>query len=710
MKNVFNIQKIILLIFLLPFQLLSQDLALDWASSFGGTSDDIGFDMEKDNLGNLIVVGAFKGTVDFDPSSSIFNLTSTGDNDIYVVKFNPNGDFLWAKRMGGSGFDRAHTVEVTPNNDIIVGGIFYNTVDFDPGSGVSNLTSVGNADAYIQKLDEDGNHIWVKSLGGYSYDRINSIDIDHSGNVLIGGQFRGSVDFDPGVGIYTLTTGSTYNSFVLKLTTLGDFVWARHFGTYSQNDVCYGLTIDQDNNVYSSGFFKGTVDFDPSSSTNNLSTTLSSRAEVYISKLDSNGQYIWAKNFPASSGIAQGNLGWKMKVSPSGNIITTGYFSGSVDFDPNAGSNVLSSNGDRDGFVSTLNSEGEFISAFKIGGTGEDRIHGVDFDINGNLYYIGFFSSGSSVDFDSSPTSDFTLTAQGNRDIFILKTDSNNTFAWAYQFGDNTNSPYLSDVGMNIMVDNNMDVYAIGTFDGNSDFDPSTNTYMLNSNGEGDAFIVKFNQILCSPTSAYISESICSDSYISPSGQVYMTTGLYNDTIINALGCDSVITLDLTFNTIANTLVTNGGNVLSINGNPIGTTYQWIDCNGNTILPGETNEDFYPSYNSTYAVIINNNGCIDTSACVTVSKIGLEEVSTSDVVSIYPNPITNNTLNIKTGVYANNGIHIIVRNNLGVVLREYHMNGYETQILLPDYNGLLFVDVIIDNKRITKKLIQISKP
>ena len=709
MKNVFNIQKIILLIFLLPFQLLSQDLALDWVSSFGGTSNDLGFDMEKDNLGNSIVVGAFKGTVDFDPSPSVYNLTSAGDNDIYVAKFNPNGDFLWVKRMGGYGFDRAHDVEITDNNEILVSGYFRNTADFDPGSGVFNMTSSGDYDSYVQKLDVNGNHIWAKAFHGNSYDRINSMDIDGSGNIILGGQFKGTTDFDPGTGIHNLTAGSGYDSFVLKLSNLGNLIWVKDFGTSYQNDICYGITVDQDDNIYSTGFFKGTVDFDPSSNSYNLSTTLSSRAEIYISKLNSNGQFVWAKNFPASTGIAQGNLGWEMEISPSGNLVSTGYFSGSVDFNPGLGTHVLTSNGDRDGYVSTLNSNGEFISAFQIGGINEDRVYDVDFDNDGNQYFTGFFGTGSSVDFDTSPTSDFTLTASGTRDMFILKIDSNNAFEWAYQFGGNTISPYYSDIGMSITVDNNMDIYCSGTYNGSSDFDPSTNIHTLNSNGEGDAFVIKFNQTLCSPTSAYISESICSDSYISPSGQVYMTTGMYNDTIINASGCDSVITLDLTFNTIANTLVTNGGNVLSINGNPIGTTYQWIDCNGNTILPGETNEDFYPNYNSTYAVIINNNGCIDTSACVTVSKIGLEEVSASDV-SMYPNPITNNTLNIKTGVYSNNGIHIIVRNNLGVVLREYHMNGYETQILLPDYNGLLFVDVIIDNKRITKKLIQISKP
>ncbi len=686
----------------------AQNVSLDWVNGFGGIQDDLSFDMETDQNGNVIAVGAFKGTVDFDPSSNIYNLSSYGNNDIFVAKYDEFGAFMWAKKMGGSGFDRAHDVEITNTGDILVAGYFRNTVDFDPSSGVVNKVSSGDFDSYVQKLDEDGNHLWVKVFHGSGYDRINTMDIDNSGHIILGGNYTGTTDFDPGTGQVLLSSGgfgssTGYNSFVVKLDASGNLDWVRNFGSTSQNEICYGLAVDSNDNIYSSGFFKGTVDFNPGASIHNLSTTVSSRAEIYISKLDANGDFVWAKNFPASSGTIQGNLGWEIEIHPSGDVITMGYFSGTVDFDPGIGTQLLTSNGDKDGYISRLTSAGDYVSVYQIGGTSEDRVTDIDFDENGNQYVTGFFGAGSSVDFDNSSTSSYPLTALGSNDVFVLKIDSVNNFVWAHQFGSITSSPYLSDVGMSI-TRNNQSIYITGAYNNTTDFDPTIGVHNLISNGSSDGFIVKLNEG-CVPTQSNLIESTCESTFISPSGQILSSTGTYIDTLVNMEGCDSIITIDLTINETLNTTIQMNSASLTITGNPVGTTYEWINCENMLVVQaGSVNETFsQPQSGNSYAVIINNQGCIDTSECVTFDKISVDEYF-DDIISIYPNPISGEN------VYVFNKrdieLEVVLRNNLGVILNRKMVLPLENTILVPMENGIYYLEFILENKRYTKKLIR----
>src|SRR5690606_32927100 len=119
-----------------------------------------------DNLGNPIVTGYFEDTVDFDPGAGVFNLTSAGGDDVFLLKLDINGNFVWARAIGGTGLSRGESVSCDKNNNIFITGYFDGTVDFDPGSGVTNITAQ-NTDCFIEKLDDAGNYVWVKVLSGH---------------------------------------------------------------------------------------------------------------------------------------------------------------------------------------------------------------------------------------------------------------------------------------------------------------------------------------------------------------------------------------------------------------------------------------------------------------------------------------------------------------------------------------------------------------
>lgn len=160
--------------------------------------------------------------------------------------------------------------------------------------------------------------------------------------------------------------------------------------------------------------------------------------------------------------------------------------------------------------------------------------------------------------------------------------------------------------------------------------------------------IIQVTLTINGETSATINASTCS-IYLSPSGNyVWSTAGTYFDTIPNAAGCDSVITIVLTINPLDNSVTNNSP---SLSANQSGASYQWIDCNnGNSVIPGETNQNFNATVNGSYAVIVTMGNCSDTSACETVMNTGFIQASSVSELQVYPNPAsTEITINIAAG-------------------------------------------------------------
>jgi hypothetical protein len=190
------------------------------------------------------------------------------------ASFTQDVNLAWAKSMGGNGEDVGNSVASDIYGNVYTTGVFIGTVDFDPGPGIYNLTPVdyGCYDLYVYKLDASGNFLWVKQIGGIHTQEANSITVDANGNSYTVGDFGDTVDFDPGVGTNFLTAEEDDNDgFVIKLDGSGNFLWAEQF---DGNDVTvgYSVVVDAIGNVYTTGGFTGTTDFDPETGTNNLNS------------------------------------------------------------------------------------------------------------------------------------------------------------------------------------------------------------------------------------------------------------------------------------------------------------------------------------------------------------------------------------------------------------------------------------------------------
>ena len=400
-----------------------------WAKRIGGGNFDSGESLVIDDSGNVYVTGNFRTTVDFDPSvSGTHNITSAGDYDIFVVKLDVAGNFIWAKSMGGPYADYGISIALDGSLNVITTGYFADIVDFDPGVGTYNLTSAGNVDVFVSKLDNIGNFEWAKKMGGTSSEKAYSIAVDDSGNVYTTGSFRSTADFDPDATMYQLTaTGSNDDIFISKLNALGDFVWAKQMvgkpgmtGMYSNNNSDEGrsLALDEDGNVYITGVFSGTVDFDPGAGVHNLIIAggVGAGYDIFVSKLDSAGNFVWAKNM----GGINSEYGMFLRLDSNRNIYTTGYFYGTTDFDPGAGIyNLIAPETNSHTFISKLDSGGNFVWAKQIKSFGGSDCWAYSLAINNSDLYIAgaFFGT---YDFDPDTTIVNNLTALG-WDVFILK-------------------------------------------------------------------------------------------------------------------------------------------------------------------------------------------------------------------------------------------------------------------------------------------------
>jgi hypothetical protein len=388
-----------------------------WAKSVGGKAWDVGYNIVLDSSDNIIISGSFADTVDFDPGPGIFNLISKGAIDVFVCKLDWNGNFIWAKQMGGMSKNLCFAMSLDGKGNIYTSGYFVGTSDFDPGPATYNLNCSGIwCDIFISKLDNAGNFVWAKQIGGPYNQITRGITCDLNGNVIATGVFCSTADFDPGPGTYNLTSQSFGgNIFVCMLDSTGNFKWAKKMGGSQWNEA-QAIAVDSQNNIYTTGHFMDTCDFDPGSGIYNLISSSYLQGDIFVSKLTSSGNFIWAK----SIGSPYWDIGYSIVVNIPGKVCITGALGkGNSDFDP--GPSVYNLNSLNGGtFISILDTSGNFVCAGNTGGNKDCLAYSLASNSVGEIYSTGFFNGNS--DFDpGAGTYYLTTNPYGFREAFVTK-------------------------------------------------------------------------------------------------------------------------------------------------------------------------------------------------------------------------------------------------------------------------------------------------
>jgi hypothetical protein len=662
----------------------------EWTRSWGSTS--LGSnqavsaeDITQDELGNTYAVSYGSQTVNFSWSGNIPGVNTCGA----VTKTDVNGNLIWVKFFSqlmisnNSGAFCKPSAIVYKNGNLFITGIFTGAIDFDPSGNEVSLGGYGNC--FICKLNSAGDFQWASGFGSGGSQAID-LDVAPNGDIAITGYMQSQFFFAG----ENLTYSSGYDIFLVKYNSNGIAEWGQSFGSANTTQESgNSVKFLADNSIVLLADFTGTIDLNYGAQVSNV--TSNGLIDLFLLKISNNGGYINSCSF----GGTDYDTGQFLAVDSQQNIIITGRKYGAVDFDPGNSSFNLSATGSN-AFITKLTTNLLFVWAKEIvAQLGSSMGFSIASDQSNNIYIAGI--TAGNVDFDPSINGVYYLSSVVNSitNTFLLKLNSNGIFIWAGILNNLGPTFPISNYGYSnqpsrILADNQK-IYCSGQFAGPVDFNPDINVVNnVNSAvtqtgiGSQTAFILKLGQ--CSTTSSTQTISACTSYNWPVNNQTYNSNGVYTDTIANASGCDSIITLNLTINSpITNSSTVTSCNSYNWNGNiyntsgvynqvlstsngcdstvtlnltitnspsavvtsPDGITlnanvvpnasYQWIYCSDITPVTNQTQSQFIPQINGLYAVVVTNSCGSDTSECANVNTIGLSELDFSGI-SLYPNP------------------------------------------------------------------------
>ena len=431
------------------------------------------------------------------------SLNKTGsDEDIYIAKYNSDGTILWARRIGGTGYDSPHRIVTDNTNVYLIGFLGNPSLNFYDSNGaiVSSLNKIGptlpTADTYIAKYNSDGTFLWARQIGGTDDDYPVSIVTDNT-NIYVTGYFyskplnfynsSGSID------ISLNTTDLSGNTFIAKYNSNGNVLWARQIGGNGQYDTPVSIVIDNVN-LYIAGFFtSSTLKFYNSNGgiDMSLNNILSGNSDTYVAKYNSDGTFLWARQI-AGTGIDQP----VSIVTDNTNVYITGIFVSPLNFYNSSGGIDISLNSTQTfyhTYIAKYLSNGTLSWARQIAGTRNDYPQSVIID-NTNIYIAGFFSSSSLNFYNSDGGIDLSLNNVSSVvafDTYIAKYLSNGTLSWVRQIGGTSTDRIVS------LVRDNSNIYLTGYFNGSLNFYNSNGGIDLSLNnvstGTNDTYIAKYN-------------------------------------------------------------------------------------------------------------------------------------------------------------------------------------------------------------------------
>ncbi|MBG9376019.1 SBBP repeat-containing protein [Panacibacter sp. DH6] len=461
---------------------MQQSLFAQFARSVGGTDADNGQALAYDAAGNTYIIGDFRGKADFDPGPGTLYLKSSCPcdesnpllPDIFFAKYSRNGALIWARQVGGSGYDYGRGIGVDDAGNVYITGSFESTADFDPGTGISNLVAAGGKNIFLAKYTASGNYLWASNIGSGAWGEGNSLSVSNAGILTVAGYFNGTADFDPSAGIAAFNAGGFSDPFFARYTADGTYMWAKTI-TGSGESSGQHLYVDSAGAIYFTGNFYGTADFNTGAGVFELTGT--NAKDAFYAKYTASGEFVWATRVGGNGDES----GTAIIADKAGNVYATGYYINEIDFDPGAGIfNMSSGIGAYNGYLLKLNKDGLFEWANNIY-SGQFNVGlSLSLDAQQNVYATGYFSGTTSF----SPAT--SITSAGGTDIFIAVYKSTGALLNIFKEGGITN-----DWASAIAVDAKGFIYVTGYYTGAAQFTINGAITTLTSAGNGDVYFLK---------------------------------------------------------------------------------------------------------------------------------------------------------------------------------------------------------------------------
>lgn len=385
-----------------------------WAKSAGGLAPDEGNGIVADNSGNIYATGYFQSDTVIFGAYTLVNSMTDYSSDIFIVKYDTNGNVLWAKSSGGNRYDYGHGIGTDSNGNVYVSGRFMSdSISLDAINLVNrgDISAVIGLDLFITKLSPSGNVIWANRAGGIGGESGEGLTVDAFDNIYMTGTYGSdSIHF----GAFTLanthdSTTNYGNVFIVKYNTSGNVLWAKNSGgTFSDEGNC--VTTDLTGNVFVTGFFFSKT-FTIGTTTLVNADTTGMNFDMFLLKYDASGNFLWAN----SAGGNDYDEGMGATTDNLGNTYVTGYYSSiSCSF----GTTTLVNSGSAftpNIFLAKYDAAGNLLYAYTPAGNSVDEGHGLTTDITNNIYMTGFYRSTNTI-FGAT-----TLPQAGYGDVFLAK-------------------------------------------------------------------------------------------------------------------------------------------------------------------------------------------------------------------------------------------------------------------------------------------------
>ncbi len=576
-----------------------------------------------------------------------------------------------------------NTAKMDLSGNIIVGGSFSGTVDFDHGPHKREYTAVNNShDAFVAKYDAYGNFMWVATYGNNNPDVILDLAIGPNGKIYAVGEFTGRQDMDPGPGNFFISVNGYVDALLWTLSPSGGLIDAKAFGGRSYESP-HSVSVQKDGYVAIAGFFWGNPDMDP---TNGVAQIQSNgQSDGFVMKLAPNGSVQWARNY----GTTTTDQILNVHIDDNQKVYVNGYTGANTDFDPHPILVRYLPNGAGGGYFLSLDANGDLEDLQYTGLSPEHMV------VSEKGYFFSGHFSGS-FDFDPDTTLAYTLNAigndiplyvwhldtnfqfqfarkwnkastsyhtlslspspekgvvisgmfqdtmdidptglvdirwpQGGMDIFVNHLDSLGNYAYGQTWGSGA-----SDYNYYALMNANGELYVGGRFASQLDFDPAPSVFDYGTPTGDETFMLKLT---------YCQEVIGHDTIEACNEYTWINNYRYLDSrsgdryiVRSPQGCDSLIYLHLTMHFISNAVNVQDSLFSAVQAQAF---YQWIDCrDSNRAIPGEINRTFVPDSSGIYAVVVQKGICTDTSECIPYGKyVDLEEEELG-TYSVYPNP------------------------------------------------------------------------
>ena len=367
----------------------SKDGDLLWAKSGGGPQSDQVHDIAVDGSGNVYITGGYFGTATFGTAPPI---TSAGSYDIFVAKYNTNGEIQWLNSAGGAEDDMGRGIAVGGSqDDVYVTGSYRHNATF----GGSPTSTVNGYHTYIAKYNNAGNFQWVNTETGADYDSGLDIAVDGSGYLYITGMYSGTIN----LGNITLTAAGSMDTFIAKYDGSSNWEWAQSVGG-TGIDIGAGIALGENSAVYVTGSFEGNATF------GNTSRTSAGQTDIYLIKYTSGGTFQWVQQ----AGGPSFDYGSGIDVDIDNNVFITGAYTGNATF----GGVPKISEGVSDIFAARYSNSGTLLWIQSAGGSLQDFGQSISSGPSGNVYVTGSF--GSTATFGNT-----TKLSNGGGDIFLIR-------------------------------------------------------------------------------------------------------------------------------------------------------------------------------------------------------------------------------------------------------------------------------------------------